>query len=389
MEDLLFNRLKRILISLIEIPSVNPFEKEGIGESKISEFIYEDLKSHNLQVEFQEVEENRKNVIATLKGKNPGPTLILNGHMDTVGVENMEIDPFKGEEDAKGNIFGRGAADMKGGLASMIVALETVADIVDPSKISGSVIFSAVVDEEYMGKGTKKFVEKYHGSGALVGEPTDLKIGIAHKGIIHYYITTHGKAVHGSVPELGVDAIKMMCSFVNALYSHRFTLEHPILGKPKLHASMISGGTEWSKVPDTCTLAVERRTLPGETWETVKEEINELICKASDFDKTFNASIYLHSEFPPMETDPQSLIVKDLSAAYKRLTSAETQLIGLPYWTDGATLSSKGIPTLIFGPGDISVAHSKLEYVSFNQVLLATNIYIDFILKWFGIKDAL
>ncbi len=162
--------------SLVKIPNVNPFKSGGTGEKEITQFIYEELKSRCIKAELQEVEDGRSNVIAFFEGKEKGPVLILNEHVDTVGIENMQIEPFAAYEDRSGNIYGRGVSDMKGGVAAMMVAVESVAENQD--RIKGKIIFSAVVDEEYMGKSTIKFAEKYTGDVAVVAEPTELKLGI-------------------------------------------------------------------------------------------------------------------------------------------------------------------------------------------------------------------
>lgn len=373
-------RSKELLKSLIKIPSINPYQPGGNGEKEIAQFIYDELKSNGIKVEFQEVEEDRKNVIAFLEGKKKGLVLILNGHMDTVGVQNMQIDPFSAQEDQMGNVYGRGASDMKGGLASIIAAIESVADVQD--KINGKVIFSAVVDEENLGKGTAKFAEKYSGDGAVVAEPTELKVGIAHKGIVRFRVRAKGRAAHGSVPELGVDAIRMMCHFINAMYSYKFNKSHPLLGPPKIHTSMIEGGSEWSTVPDSCVLSGERRILPGESWETVKAELNEIIANLKSSGVNFEGEVELVNEFPPLETDPKQYIVKKLSEAIKKIVSSEPAHVGLTYWSDGATLSRKGIPTVIFGPGSISVAHAPVEYVKAEEVAEAAMIFRELILSW-------
>ncbi|MGC8593732.1 MAG: M20 family metallopeptidase [Nitrososphaeria archaeon] len=379
-KDLVSARSKELLKSLIKIPSINPFKPGGKGEKEIVQFIYEELKSHEIKVELQEVEEGRSNVIATLEGKEKGPVLILNGHIDTVGVENMQIEPFAAYEDQSGNVYGRGASDMKGGVAAMMAAVESVAEVQD--KIKGKILFSAVVDEEYLGKGTAKFAEKYSGNAAVVAEPTELKLGIAHKGMVWFRVMAKGRAAHGSVPELGVDAIRMMCHFINAMYSYSFKRSHPLLGSPRIHASMIEGGSEWSKVPDTCVLSAERRILPGESWESVRDELNEIITGLRNSGINFEGSIELVNEFPPLETDPKQYIVTKLSEAVKEAKGIEPQLVGLTYWTDGATLAKKGIPTVIFGPGSISVAHAPVEYVNAEEVAFAAMAFRQLILSW-------
>ncbi|MGC8568881.1 MAG: M20 family metallopeptidase [Nitrososphaeria archaeon] len=369
-----------ILRSLIRIPSVNPHKPGGRGEKEISEFIYDELRSNGIRVELQQVENGRNNVVAFIGGRMNGPVLILNGHMDTVGVENMQIDPFSAYEDGEGRIYGRGASDMKGGLAAIIAAAESVVDQED--RIKGRVIISAVVDEEYLGMGTAKFAEKYRGDAAVVAEPTELKIGVAHKGMVWFRVRTRGKAAHGSVPELGVDAIRMMCSFINVMYSYKFSSFHPLLGSPKIHTSMIEGGSEWSKVPDTCVLSAERRILPGESWETVRRELEEMALMASSGGIQFSGDFELVHEFPPLEIDKSHYVVRKLKEATETVLGSSQDLVGLPYWTDGATLSRHGTPSTVFGPGSINVAHAPVEYVSSEEVVKASRVLRNLILSW-------
>ncbi len=370
-------RLKRTLKDLIRIPSVNPFDGNGNGEKEIAEHIYQELSAHGLKVSYQRVAGERKNVIGVLEG-GPGPTLILNGHMDTVGVENMTIDPFKANEDAKGNIYGRGAADMKGGLAAMIEALESISG--DQVKLNGRVVLAAVVDEEHRGLGTLKLVESYRGDGGVVGEPTELRVGIAHKGVVRFTVTVFGRAAHGSVPELGVDAIAMSCCLLSELLAAKPERTHPLLGKAVLHTSTIAGGSEWSKVPDRCVIGLERRTLPGENWETVRAEAEEAVARARNKCPNLRAELGLVFEYPPLETDKTSQIARAASAALGAVTGSQAEPVGLPYWTDGATMSRAGTPSVVVGPGSISQAHSEAEYVPFQQVELAAKLYRSLVL---------
>ena len=264
----------KLLGQLVKINSVNPFEGKKGGEAEVAEFIREKLSSYGLATRLQKVKSDRSNAIGILKGSGGGRSLMLNGHIDTVGVESMTIDPFGAEIDSVGRLHGRGASDMKGSVASMMAALKELAD--SGARLKGDVIFTGVIDEEYLSTGTSEVIKEYRSDAAIVGEPTSLNVGLAHRGYVWAEVEVKGKASHGSVPEKGVDAIVEMgrlISQIPALQEGYKRLNHPLLGNPKIHASMIEGGTEWAVVPESCRLRIERRTLPGEKGDVLVREL--------------------------------------------------------------------------------------------------------------------
>lgn len=366
-----------MLKELVATNSVNPEVGKGPGESALSNLLFDRLASiAHLDVRRQLVAEGRSNVIAILKGSGGGRSLLLNGHMDTVGVEGMTIDPFKPFVQS-GLLHGRGACDMKGAIASMVGAAKFLAD--SDLGLRGDVIFSFVVDEEHLSIGIEKLVQEYRADAAIVGEPTMLRIATAHKGFLWIELEFKGRAAHGSVPEKGVDAIVQAANFVSELGKLQDALkvhEHPLLGKPKIHASTIEGGVHWSIIPDHCVLRLERRTLPGETAASTMKEIQQILDRMKEQDQNFNATARKAFERPPLETAQTEPIVQELQTAIFETTGRKEQAVGVPYWTDGAVIALSGsIPTCIFGPGDISVAHSPDEYVIVDDVLRAAEIY--------------
>jgi acetylornithine deacetylase len=288
----------------------------------------------------------------------------------------MTIEPFRPSVRA-GFLHGRGACDMKGGIAAMIGAAKSLTD--SGSRLRGDLVLSFVVDEEYTSLGMRKLVEEYKTDAAIVGEPTDLRVAAAHKGFIWIEVETRGRAAHGSVPEMGVDAILHGARVVSRLIELQGKLgsrAHPLVGAPKIHTSMIEGGTNWSIVPDRCVVRLERRTVPGETTLLVMEEIREFLNSLKQEDGTFNAEARSVFERPPLETSSTEPIVQKLRQAVMEVTDADAPIVGVPYWTDGAILvHSSSIPTCIFGPGDIAVAHSPDEYIGVEDVLRAVEIY--------------
>jgi len=366
-----------LLKDLIAANSVNPTVGRGPGESAVADLIYDRFTSiGGLEVRRQQVGDGRSNVIAILKGSGGGRSLMLNGHMDTVGVDGMIIEPFKPFIE-NGRLHGRGACDMKGALAGMIGALKSLVD--SGSELRGDLMLAAVVDEEYKSIGTKKLVEEYRADAAIVGEPTEMKTAVTHKGFVWIEVEIKGKAAHGSVPEKGVDAIANAAKVVSALgrlQERLATRTHPLLGSPKVHASTIEGGTGWSIIPERCVLRLERRTLPGEPVSSVMNEIDEILQDVKKNNRDLEATAWTAYDVPPLETAPTELIVQLLQQALVKVAGREKPLTGVPYWTDGALLSKlASIPTCLFGPGDIGVAHSADEHVNVKDVLDSTDVY--------------
>ncbi len=364
-----------LLCDLVAIDSTNPDLVPGAaGEAEIAKYVTHWLEDAGLEVHLHESAPNRPNVVAIARGSGGGKTLLLNGHMDTVGVADMPnaLQP----EVRHGCLYGRGAYDMKGGLAACMVA------IADAKKINlrGDVILSAVVDEEFAGGGTMTIAENYRADGAIVAEATHLQLIVAHRGFVWLEVETTGVAAHGSRPDLGVDAIMKMGPVLTGLDALHQWLQnrtpHPRLGHASLHASIIQGGREWSTYPERCVLSIERRTLPGETPESVKSEVEGILRQISLGDSAFKATVRGGLSRSPLETPEDAAIVQALNAAGAGVLNRPLELTGVPYWTDAATLWEAGIPSVLFGPSG-SGAHAREEWVELDSVATCAEIYLE------------
>lgn len=370
------------LRELIKIDSVNPLlVPGGVGEAKIAAFVADFLENMGLEVDICEVEVDRPNVVGVLHGQDSGPSLILNGHMDTVGTEGM-VDPFNPR--VEGNrIYGRGSADMKGGLASILHAVKAVVE--SKADLKGDLIVASVVDEEYTSLGTEKLMESFKADGAVVCESTGLGIGIAHKGFVWLEVETHGKAAHGSRPEKGIDAIAKMGKFLVELddFESKVLSErsHRLLGSPSVHSSIIEGGKELSTYPDQCKLKVERRTIPGEDVSQVESEFLSILERLSTKDPKFNADLRTIFARGPFTVSTKENVVHFLKEAINTVMGIEPQYIGSYGWLDSEIIQTSGVPTVIFGPGGEGM-HSINEYVYIDQVVKSSMVLSQFILDF-------
>jgi acetylornithine deacetylase len=305
------------------------------------------------------------------------------GHIDTVGVDGMDA-PFDPVERG-GRLYGRGAQDMKGGIAAMIDAARVMAE---SGFAAGSLIIAAVVDEEYASVGADALVTRFRADGAVVTEPTDLQIAIGHKGFAWTEIRTKGRAAHGSRPDDGRDAIVRMGRVLTSLEALDRTLQaappHPLLGTASLHASRIEGGRELSSYPDSCVLKLERRTLPGETDAVIAREAETLLEALRAADPEFEASATHLFSRPAYElTAEHELPQMLLSARSQTLVSPHLplNLLGMTFWTDAAVLGSAGIPSVLFGPGGAGL-HSTEEYVNVDDVIACRETLVALVRAW-------
>ena len=369
-----------LLQQLVAIDSVNPSLVEGAAaETRIAEAIAAHMQRIGLEVHLQEVAPGRPNVIGVLDSGIAGPSLMLCGHTDTVGVEGM-ASPFT-PSIRDGRLYGRGAQDMKGGVAAMIDA----ARVVRESGLSrGRLIIAAVVDEEFASIGADELVKAWRADAAVVTEPTDLQIGVGHKGFVWVEIETAGRAAHGSRPKDGRDAILRMGRVLSRLESLDRTLQarpaHPVMATPSLHASIIEGGREWSVYPDRCVLQLERRTVAGESHAAVESEIRDILDRLRSEDGEFVGTMRVVFSRPPYETPAGSELPRLLAGcAATRGVRADTQ--GLSFWTDAAVLGEAGIPSVLFGPGGAGL-HSVEEYVHVADVLACRDVLADLTLAF-------
>lgn len=363
----------RLTESLVAIDSRNPRLVPGApGELACARFLADVLAGWGFAVSLQEVEPGRANVIARIGPTGRSP-LVLNGHLDVVGVDGMVHPPFVPETRGD-NMYGRGTTDMKGGIAAMCVAAARAAA---RGSLASEIIVTAVCDEEYESIGTRALLAGgLRAEGAIITEPTRLAVCPAHKGFAWIEITMHGVAAHGSRYDMGVDAVRHTGLLIAAL--DRFEREtlarrsHPLLGRPSLHTAMISGGTGWSTYSDRCTLKVERRTIPGETADSVMRELQALVdglrADRDDLRESMHADLRLVFAQPPLDLAPDAPLARAMARAARGADDTERPMQGLSCWTDAALFAEAGIPALCFGPGDIARAHSAEEWVECTDI---------------------
>jgi acetylornithine deacetylase len=356
-----------LLERLVSIDSVNP-DLGGAGEGAIATFVGHWATSSGLDVELDQAAPGRPNVIATARGTGGGRTLLLNAHTDTVGHGGMTNPLLPTVRD--GRLFGRGAYDMKAGLAAALAAAAEARR----RRLRGDVVVTAVVDEEMASIGTQSVLEHVRADAAIVAEPTQMRVCVAHKGFVAFEIETQGRAAHGSRPDLGVDAIAKMGHVLVGLdaldRSLRERPTHPLLGSGSLHAGVIAGGAEFSTYPDRCLLQAERRTIPGESPDEVEAELQELLDRLARADPQFEGSLRTVAARRPFEVDPGEEIVRLVG-----VQAGADEVVGESYWTDAALIAERGVPTVVFGPGGEG-AHADVEWVSIADVERCAEVFL-------------
>jgi len=367
--------------ALILIDSRNPtLAPDSPGEGDCARTLASVLDDWGFSVELMESVPGRPNVIARI-GPRDAPALMLNGHLDVVGVEGMIHNPFAAQ--IRGDrIYGRGSADMKGGVAAMCAAAAKGAH----ADSGRQILVTAVVDEEYESLGMRALLaDGIRADAAIITEPTRLAICPAHRGFVWMDIVVTGRAAHGSRYDIGVDAITHAGLLLAQLEKLERTREsgprHQLLGRGSLHASKIQGGVGMSTYPELCNLAIERRTLPGETAEKALGEIQDACAKVRSEHPQFEARVTLNTAQLPSDVPVDSPIVKRLRGALER-EGVPVKIEGLSAWTDAAPLNEAGIPTICFGPGDIALAHAAEEFVPIEEIDVATRVLTRVVREW-------
>lgn len=366
------------LTEMVQINSTNPsLSPDGVGEAEIAAYVADSMVKIGLDAQTYEIKPGRFNVVGTLKGKGKkGRSLLLNAHMDTVGVEGMS-EPFAGAV-RNGKMFGRGTYDMKGSLASMMAAAKALID--SGVELGGDLLVTAVADEEYASIGSEALVKMVQADGAIVTEPTELAICRAHRGFIWYKVETIGRAAHGSRFKEGIDANIRMGRFLAKLEGLEKVLRnrtpHPLTGPPSIHAPLIRGGTEVSVYAAQCELHIERRTIPGEDEPQATREIQELLDELSNDDPTFSATLDVYFQRPPFETTPTASILKTLERKAKLHLGTELSQIGQTFWTDAALFAAAGMETILIGPSGKGL-HSAEEWVDIESLIILAKILAD------------
>jgi acetylornithine deacetylase len=347
--------------ALVAIDSVNPaLVPGGAGEGEIAGFVAEWARGAGLEAEVLEGTPSRPSVLVRARGGGGGRTLLLCGHLDTVGVEGMH-DPHTPRVEGD-RLHGRGAYDMKAGVAAALVACREAAAL----GLAGDVVVAAVADEEHASLGVQEALRAVSADAAIVTEPTELELVVAHKGFVWAEIEVTGRAAHGSRPHLGVDAIVKAGPVLTALGDLDGALAertHPRLGRGSVHASLVRGGEELSSYPARCVVSLERRTLPGEGAAHVEAELDGLLDRCREADPQLEAARRVTLEREPFEVDADAEIVGLVRAAAAERLGREPELAGASYWADAALIAAAGVPTVMFGPGGEG-AHAAEEWVS-------------------------
>ena len=370
-----------LLRELVAVNSVNPTLVPGApGEGAIADLVAAALGRAGLDVSIEVVADGRPNVVGVLEGRAKGRSIMLCGHTDTVGVAGMS-DPFTPVE-RDGRLYGRGAQDMKGGVAAMIAAAAAIAQ--HGGLASGRLIVAAVVDEEHSSIGADALVKRWRADAGVVTEPTDLAVAVGHKGFAWVEVDVAGRAAHGSRPKEGEDAILRLGRVLARLEALDRTLQaqppHPLVGTGSLHASLVSGGRELSSYPDRATLQMERRTLPGEPESIAVAEVNGILAALAREDPTFRASATAMFSRPAYEVARDHALPRALCDALRR-AGGEPQITGASFWTDAAVLGHAGIPSILFGPGGAGL-HSTEEYVTLADVLMCRDALVELVGAW-------
>ncbi|MCZ2073574.1 MAG: M20 family metallopeptidase [Bryobacteraceae bacterium] len=359
------------LAGLVRINSINPAYEGGTPEAALVEYIEQFFTSRSIRTWRQEVFPGRPNLIAAVPGRQSSRRLILEAHTDTASVKGMTIPPFEPRVEG-GRLYGRGACDTKGGLAAMMHALAAVAE--SGRKPPCEVWLVAAADEEYSYRGVVKLCEGITAHGAVVAEPTSMRLVTATKGCVRFKVHTRGRAAHSSKPHLGVNAISGMARVILAIEKDCESLKtrsHPLLGSGTCNIGIVRGGTQVNIVPDECSIEIDRRLLPGEEPRATVEHFREVVKAVPGVDARVDAPML---EDLPLDTRIDEKIVLAASAALADLGLSPAPA-GVPYGSDASKLAAAGVPSVVFGPGSIDQAHAAVEYVDLSEVEQASEFY--------------
>ncbi|MFW6084270.1 MAG: M20/M25/M40 family metallo-hydrolase [Gemmatimonadota bacterium] len=365
--------------------SVNPaFSNGSTDESALAAVVARDLEEAGLEVRTVSAAPGRDSVVGTLTGRGGGRSLMLYAHLDTVSPGEMAA-PFEPTV-RDGKLFGRGAYDMKAGLASCVAVARAAASL--DRRLAGDVVVVGAADEEAASIGMQAVLEEVRVDGAIVTEPTELDLCLAHKGFAWYRVTTHGRAAHGSRFDQGVDANLRMGRFLGRLEALERSLRahpepHPHVGPPSLHAATIRGGAGPSIYADRCELQIERRLMPGETADAALDELAALLRALETEDDSFHADIELLLARDSFECRPDSELALVLASAWKRVTGSRPGRSGRPSWMDAALLAAAGVDTVVFGAAGAG-AHADVEWVDLASVERHAEVLLDATLAYTG-----
>lgn len=370
-----------LLKRLVAIDSVNPdLVPGGAGEAEAAGFCADWLAARGFEVHRVEEVAGRPSIVGIARGTGGGRSLMFNGHIDTVSTASYDGDALKPVV-RDGKLFGRGAFDMKSGVAAMMVAAVRARE----KGVRGDVLVACVADEEYASFGTEQVVRQFTADAAIVTEPSQLNVIIAHKGFIWFDVIVHGHAAHGSRPELGIDAIVKAGRFLVALEGYGRELSakpiHARLQSGSVHASLISGGEEVSSYPAECRITLERRTVPGETSESIRAELQTILDCIGRDDPDFRATLVQGLERQPFAESENAPIMIALDTAATRHLGHAPVRRSEPFWTDCAILQAAGISCVMFG-ADGGGAHESSEWATVESVERLADILTDTALEF-------
>ena len=354
---------------LVQIDSTNPsLSTDGAGETEIAIYVDGEMKKLGLDVKRREVAPGRENVVGVLKGSGGGRSLLLNAHLDTVGVEGM-AEPFSGDlRDER--IYGRGSQDMKASIAAMLAATKAIVDA--EIQLAGDLLVTFVADEENLSIGMEALIEEYGADAAIVTEPTEMQPCLAHRGFILFDVEIYGRAAHGSRYMDGVDANVRMGRFLVELEKLGKDVlarePHPLAGPASLHAALVQGGTELFTYADKATATIEWRTIPGETVEGCQAELQLILDGLAEADSTFKGQVKATFWRYPFEIRRDAAIVQQLDAVLESRLGDAPVHIGQTFWTDAALLAEVGIDSVLLGPIGHGL-HSAEEWVDVQSVI--------------------
>ena len=373
-----------LLTTLVRLPSHPgiPRQEEAVVRALAAYFA-----AHGLRTELQDVAPGRPNLLCTISAAQEGRHLLLCGHTDTVPLNRDEAGHGFSGEVRDGRVLGRGTADMKGAIAAMAATLVALAecDALD----AGEVSLAAVIDEEMESLGTEALLRSsLRADAAIVGEPTGNQICLGHTGLEWLEIELLGVAAHGGTPDAGVNAILAAARFIASVHDELVPAlarrAHPLLGPPRINVGTIAGGDQPSTVAARCTVTIDRRLLPGESFESVCRELSDLLESIERRMPGLQTAIrrvpgsMATLDHVALVTDADQAIVRAAADACAAVQGEPASFGVFPAWTDGALLSNvAGIPTIVLGPGDLSGAHAPYESIGVDEVVAAARIYAE------------
>lgn len=372
-----------LIEKLVSSPSHEGIENQETG---VAIHIHDFFTTEGIAAELIPVCNGRCNVIARLKGKGTGKTLLLTGHTDTVPPYDMQGNPYE-IKIQDGRMYARGVLDMKTGLACMMMAMVAIKR--SNIEIDGDIIFAGVIDEEAKSEGTRALIKsELPYDAAIVSEPTGMKICITHRGLEWLEFSFHGKTVHSGAQKEGINAIEKAVKFINKIENELIPelkkSTNPIIESSNMNYGLIRGGTQPGAVAGECTLQIDRRWIPGEKYLDILGDYQKILDDIEKEDPEFKADFkviedsYMGSEFvhEAMSADPEETIVRVAKKILEQVTGEEAELKSFPGWTDGGLINHyKGIPTIILGPGSLESAHSTEEHVEIDAVVPAVMLY--------------